>query len=91
MPNWKLYTGYCCKHCKKGFIILKSIGKWNQITYLPINFNPGDNIPEFFDKEKHRSHLLDCPELAKQWEQIQKDINNSIDREQKFQDKLFMR
>ncbi len=88
---WKLYTGYECRHCTGGFLIVKSQGRRGYISYLPINFKPGDEIPEFFDKEKHHSHLLDCPKLADQWERIQKDINNSIEKEQKFQERLFMR
>ncbi len=64
--SWKLYTGYLCKHCKQGFVIVKSQGRF-EVTYLPINYKIGDEIPDYFDKQLHRSHLLDCPKLAEQW------------------------
>ena len=92
MPLWKLYTGYRCPDCGKSYIIVKSKGKGGWISYLPINWKPGDEIPKFYDRtKKHRSHLLDCKGLQGKWERIKAELLEQEKQKIDFENKLFMR
>lgn len=58
-------------------------------SYLPIEIERGikidfDNADEFFDPKIHKSHLLNCPGLAKLWKdktkkfrKIERDIEKA--------------
>jgi hypothetical protein len=87
MERIKLYTKYRCKHTGLNFYIIRS-GRFNQ-SFLPVSLdvNPFndkkkkepvtlvDEFPDqYFDKTKHHSHLLDCPECQKNWHTVTKQL-----------------
>lgn len=44
-------------------------------SYLPIEVDANYKLDtQFFDKHKHKSHLLNCKEVQQQWEEVKKEI-----------------
>ena len=78
----KLNVPYKCTFCKRTFFVLLGNGKFK--SYLPVEIINGTEINDtIYDKDKgHKSHLLSCPGLQKQWEvikaQIDKQENKSL-------------
>lgn len=69
----KLNQPYKCRHCGKKYIIICGYGNG---SFLPVELITGKEINDgLFDKSKHHSHLLDCPGLQAQWEDVKKRIN----------------
>ena len=68
---------YRCRHCGKPYVILSGYGKFG--SYLPVDIiNGTEKNDATFDKDKHVSHLTQCPELQKQWEEVKKIIDKSM-------------
>lgn len=63
---------YSCPHCKTQITVLQ--GRFSH-SFLPVEIINGTemNDPEY-DKDKHKSHLLNCPQLQAQWGSIKKKI-----------------
>lgn len=81
----KLNHPYRCRHCKKPYVILSGYG---YKSYLPVELITGDEVNDTkFDKHKHNSHLLNCPKLQAQWE----DVKNTIYEQEKNKDNIFMK
>lgn len=78
----KLNYPYRCRHCGKTYAVLKGRYTW---SFLPVEIIRGDemNDPEY-DKEKHTSHLLNCPQLQVQWKEIKKVLNNQFNKAAKI-------
>ena len=78
----KLFHPYKCRHCPTNYVILP--GRFIN-SYLPVEIISGNKFKDSeFDKEKHTSHLLNCEQLQKQWN----DVKKIIIAEQKKIDKL---
>jgi len=68
----KLNQIYNCPFCKKQFTVVTGYG-FN--SYLPVEIiNGSEHLDYTYDKDKHHSHLLDCPPLQKKWEETKKRI-----------------
>jgi len=70
----KLFHKYKCRHCGKPYIIIHGHG-FN--SYLPVEVEIDteiDSIEKIFDKNLHKSHLINCPKLQAQWETVKKEI-----------------
>jgi hypothetical protein len=69
----KLNHPYKCRHCGRPYVILQGYFRW---SFLPVELITGEEINDAeFDSKKHRSHLLDCPQLQAQWESVKKMMN----------------
>jgi len=81
----KLNHPYKCRHCKKPYVILQG---YSIKSYLPVELITGDEVNDIeFDKHKHKSHLLNCPKLQAQWEEVKRII---IEQERN-RDKAFIK
>lgn len=48
---------------------------YSKNAYLPIEVDPNYELDtQYFDKNKHKSHLLNCRETQLQWEDVKKEI-----------------
>lgn len=57
-------------------------------SYLPIEVDKNYELDtQYFDKNKHKSHLLNCKETQLQWEEVKKEIA----RQEKRTSKLFQK
>jgi hypothetical protein len=71
MKQIKLNHKYYCKDSNKSFVVIRS-GRENR-SCLPITFESYDIAPDlYFNKEKHVSHLLECPTCQKKWSTVTK-------------------
>jgi|GEM_PF-2323072 hypothetical protein len=78
----KLYHPYKCKHCSKTYAIVP--GKfWDSLLPVEILNGTEQNDGEF-DKERHTSHLLNCPKLQAQWENVKRMILEQIKTKEKL-------
>ena len=78
MSLTKLNHPYKCKYCGKPYVILQGFYPW---SFLPIELKTGNEINDKeFDKRKHVSHLLNCPELQAKWEQAKKKIQKDLEK-----------
>ena len=60
--------------------------------YLPVEVITGkEQFDHEFDKEKHKSHLLNCPQLQQQWMTIRKIIAKQESDKEKQAIKEFTR
>jgi hypothetical protein len=80
---------YKCRHCKTVYVVLRGHG-W--FGYLPVEVITGtEQFDPEFDKEKHKSHLLNCPPLQQQWMTIRKIIAKQESDKEKQQIKLLLK
>jgi len=80
----KLNHPYRCRHCGKSYVIIKGHG-FN--SYLPVELINNDEMNDLeFDKNKHKSHLLNCPKLQAQWE----SVKQMIAEQERKKEKIFM-
>jgi hypothetical protein len=80
---------YNCRYCKTVYVVLKGHG-W--FGYLPVEvINGTERNDPGFDKEKHKSHLLNCPPLQQQWMSIRKIIAKQESDKEKQTIKEFAR
>lgn len=58
-----------CKYCKQHFVIVKA-----RNTFIPVNakFDAQYARNTEYDHNTMRSHLMDCPERKKDWQQVVK-------------------
>ena len=75
VKHWKLFVPYFCKHCKGSFVVILGNGKFK--SFVPIEKNTW-NKEDNFDKIKHKSHLLNCSGLQKQWSLIVDDLDKTL-------------
>lgn len=65
------------------FYITYGGGKYaHKYSFVPVNCTLEDEIANYFDKTKHRSHLLDCPELQSKWAEVTTQIRYSLLKEE---------
>lgn len=58
---------------------------YSKDSYLPIEVDPDYNLDtQYFDKNKHKSHLLNCEEVKNQWEEVKKEIAQQEKRTSKL-------
>ena len=73
MERIKLNHKYYCKHTKKSFVVVRS-GRANS-SYLPVTFESYEVAPDlYFNKEKHKSHLLECKHHQNTWNTATKQL-----------------
>ena len=73
----RLNTPYKCPKCKTVFVVLQGNGMYN--SYLPVELINGTEMNDrTFEVGKHKSHLLNCPELQAEWEGIKKKIDKQF-------------
>jgi hypothetical protein len=69
----KLNIKYNCKDSNKSFVIVRS-GRANN-SYLPVTFESYNKAPDlYFNKEKHKSHLLECLVCQSKWNVVTKQL-----------------
>ena len=63
---------YSCPHCKTQIAVLQ--GRFS-FSFLPVEIINGTEVNDGeYDKEKHKSHLLNCPQLQSEWPGVKKKI-----------------
>lgn len=73
-----LNTPYKCRHCETVYAILHGSGYG---SFLPVEIiNGKEHYDGEFDKTKHVSHLLNCPKLQEQWNDVKNMINAEMRR-----------
>lgn len=74
----KLNHPYRCRHCGITYAVLQGRYAW---SFLPVEIINGvEHLDAEFDSAKHTSHLLNCPKLQAQWEQIKKVLNDQLNK-----------
>jgi len=54
-------------------------------SFLPIEFTGSEINDSLYDKDKgHKSHLLNCPDLQKSWEDIKIKIDKQVNKQIKI-------
>lgn len=63
---------YRCSHCGQRIVMLETVTS----SFLPVEIPEGEITIEEkeYDKEKHTSHLKNCPKLAAEWEWKKKKL-----------------
>ena len=73
MQKIQLNHKYRCTHIEKDFVVVRS-GRANS-SYLPVTFESYEVAPDlYFNKDKHKSHLLECPIHQKTWNVVTKQL-----------------
>lgn len=81
---------YRCTHCGKIFVVIHGAKLFN--SFLPVDVITGKEIYDTeFDKMKHSSHLLNCPQLQARWESVKKKIQKDIDEKEKVEMKSLLK
>ncbi|MGK9477907.1 hypothetical protein [Melioribacter sp. OK-6-Me] len=77
----KLNHIYRCKRCGARYVIMRGRGFR---SYLPVELKDGSEIYDNrFDRYKHTSHLINCPGLQAQWEEVKSMIYAQEKEEEK--------
>lgn len=88
MP-FTLNKRYNCPFCKRVFVVLQG---YSIYSVLPVDVITGKEVfDSVFDKDKHVSHLLSCPELQGLWEGKKEEYRKYIRAKQKKNDKQMMK
>ena len=67
---------YKCQDCGTEFVVLNGNGKFK--SYLPVEIINGTELyDQNFDKDKHVSHLLNCPALQAKWQDAKEIIDKT--------------
>lgn len=78
-----------CAECGKNIIVLDT----ERGSALPVEHVPGKHYAEdeMYNKENHRSHLLDCNALAQRWESVKNRLIKRRNAKYKLEQKDLLR